>query len=219
MVTGQPDWKRYAAIDVYEQTIGMYLIRDWSAKLAFYKTWLFGRDAPAGEFSSSTLYTVPTGKTLFLTDSIYSIYFAGSFGETSIWLATQIGDAVFSSELTGNMRCIHYPFSRSQPGTEGQKLIALWSNTSAQTLRLVWNIFAYEASPPKRIREYEVDERSMYEQGMFNVANIEVDERGRMKLRMWNELARQSIEASGRWRRDGKLEIGSRKRFTTRWWG
>jgi len=218
MVTGQPDWKRYAAVDVFEQTVGMYLIRDWSAKLGFYKTWVVSMDLPPGTMYDAVIYTVPLGKVLFLTDTLFSVYYAGAFGETSIFFRVKLGEIMIISDLTGQRRCAHYPLSRAQPGTEGQTLEIRGVNTSAVTLRLVWLIFAYETSSPRKKRLYRVNERQMYERGMFNDCDMEVLPGRKVKLRLYNALARMTVEARGELDERGKLGVKAGKTRDVKWW-
>jgi len=218
MVTGQPDWKRYAAVDVFEQTVGMYLIRDWSAKLGFYKTWGILEIASPGEAGEAIIYTVPAGKMLFLNDLLYNIYYGGAFGETSIHMMVGIGPIRLPAELTGQHRYAHYPLSRSQPGAEGQNLMIFWHNTSAVELRLMWHILAYEASSPRKKRLYRVNERQMYERGMFNDCDMEMLPDRKVKLRLYNALARMTVEARGELDERGRLSVKPGKMRDVLWW-
>jgi len=218
MVTGQPDWKRYAAVDVFEQTIGMYLIRDWSSKMGFYKSWFIMRTVPAGWVATETIYTVPAGKTLFLNDFVASVFYDGAFGETSIWMAVVLGLAELVANLTGTNRCAHYALSRSQPGTEGTNLIIGYQNTSAVELKIVFAIFAYEASSPRKKRLYRVNERQMYERGMFNDCRIEELPGRKAKISLYNALADLTVEARGGWDERGRLFVEPGKTRDVTWW-
>jgi len=218
MVTGQPDWKRYAAIDIFEQTVGMYLIRDWSAKVGFYKTWFVSRSIAPGEGGWATIYTVPVGKILFLNDLIYAVFRDGAIGETSIRVYAGIDGLIFPNELTGQRRCTHYPLSRSQPATEGQELRVLWHNTSAVTVYAYWSILAYETSSPRKKRLYRVNERQMYERGMFNDCVMEMLPDRKVKLRLYNALARMTVEARGELDERGRLSVKPGKTRDVKWW-
>jgi len=218
MPIGQPDWKRYAAVDVFEQTIGMYLIRDWSAKLGFYKTWIIKRTLAPGETVIEAIYTVPADKTLFVNDFAASVYYAGAFGETSIWISIIMDVIELVANLTGTTRNMHFPLSRSQPIVAGGDLAIACRNTSAVELVCIFSILAYEASSPRKKRLYRVNERQMYERGMFNDCDMEIGRDRKVKLRLYNALADLTVEARGELDERGRLNVKPGKTRDVKWW-
>lgn len=219
MVTGQPDFKRFAAIDFVSQSVGMYIIRDWSAKEGFYKTFYVSISAGAGDFGVYDIYTVPSDHMFFLTDAIYVLRrVGGSIGDSVVYATIQVEGIgpLAIPHFSDEQVTIPMHFSRSIPVPGGKKLQTTYYNDSSVGVVFCLSLLGWEESD--RIpEEYEATADEVIKRGMFNALSVHVDERGKVKLEAYNHLSDRTIALEGRLDRKGRVILPRGRRIRLKW--
>lgn len=191
MVSGQPDYKKYAAMDFVSQSIGMYMIRDWSVKMAFYKTWYFDQDVAAGGLSYMHSYTVPSDHMLFLNDVMANIQAGGEICYDKVFFAHSDNTVPWTvySYFNDYQWYRHYAYSRSLPIPGGHTFQWWFDNESSYTVKTNGFIAGYEESPhdPGKTEVLELYVKDMYQKGIFNTCSLQLTSKPKI-IMLYNAL-------------------------------
>ena len=139
--TGFPDWSR--GIYWLGQMEAVWDAKAWSAKIGWWKMLALGTPVAAGGSYSTTLYTVPEGRTYFVTDVFVSLRYEGECMSTFIQF--EMPDSTLLQIVAMDLyRAFHHTFSLPIPAPEGSKLTVLLVNRGSSDNYVMIRIFGFE---------------------------------------------------------------------------
>ena len=155
------------ALDYPDFTIPQWSRRDWAAKELSYKTWCYtSPTVGADKYLSHNVYTVPSGKILFITD----IHFGGNIRGT-MWLRVVDGLSFvydFFEPYDTKITNLTLPL----PALAGETIRYTGQNTDIipGLFRYVFSGWEGAASTPEKPRNDDPEE--LYRTGEFNFCQI-----------------------------------------------
>jgi len=126
------DYPDYAKVDFWTSS-------NWAARVGATKCWYSAGAIPAGGEQTWTLYTVPDGRLIFISDIFFS-------GEAEGGYFIDISGEVISQVLLGANQAFSHPFITPVPAVAGKIISVSIRNRSAATATFTFTVIAYEYS-------------------------------------------------------------------------
>jgi len=140
--TGFPDWSR--GIYWLGQQEAVWDAKAWSAKIGWWKMFAVATVIAAGDsYGPETLYTVPEGRTLFITDVFVSLYHEGLRTRTFIQFHMP-DDTILQIVAMDLFRAFHHAYSLPVPAPEGTDLEVYIVNDSDTDQYVMVRILGFE---------------------------------------------------------------------------
>jgi len=225
MVTGQPDFFRSTAIQA--QTMGIYLIRDWSAKKAFFKDWHVLGGVDSGGVDVTTIYTVPAEHILYINDVVCwalpsganispQIGFLpdGGFGFRLHNVAT--GAFVVRMMLTSQRASQAVNYTRAIRLDEGATLRSYANNWTVGRVGYHADIYGYEESPSTERKTYRLSEDEIFKRGLWNSCII-INKPDLTEVTLYNALTGRTLKFRGK-KVGPEIRLSKTRRHKVEWW-
>jgi len=225
MVTGQPDFFRSTVIQA--QTAGIYLIRDWSAKQAFFKDWWVSGTVDSDAFESTDIYTVPTEHILYVNDVQATAfktrdtvtpaldYLTAGTVFARLW-NTGIGKYICTQFLNTYVPGDTVSFSRPPRLDAGATLRSIINNYTTFRIGFLHVIYSYEESPSTERKTYDLNEDEIFKRGLWNSCGIELKPKEAV-VTLYNTLTGKLFTFKGR-KVGTKIRLSKTKRHKVEWW-